>query len=161
MDGTGCGGACSCGARREEPAALPGLSRRTFVLQGAVTAIGLAMAACSGLGGGVPTAPGNVSLTLNIANYPALATVGGVAYASASGTPLAVVRVATDTFTALSRICPHQGGTVGAVTGGLFVCPNHGATFDDYGHWVGGQPTGNLTSYQTSFDSATGTLTIG
>lgn len=161
MERTACGGTCACGARCEEQPGLPMVGRRTFLLQGTMTALGLAMAACSGLGGGITGAPRSVSLTIDIGNYPALANVGGVAYVSAGNAPLAVVRVATDTFTALSRVCPHQGGIVGAVSGGLFVCPNHGATFDDYGRWVGGQPTGNLTSYKTSFDTSTGTLTIG
>ncbi|HEY0779534.1 MAG TPA: hypothetical protein VGD56_16320 [Gemmatirosa sp.] len=42
-----------------------------------------------------------------------------------------------------------------------FYCPNHGAEFNATGTWTGGQRTSNLTSYPTSYDPATGTLTIG
>ena len=75
-------------------------------------------------------------------------------------TPIAVVRTATSSFVALSRICPHQGGGVNPVSGG-FLCPLHGAQFSDTGVWEGGQQTGNLTSYNTSYNASAGTLTIG
>ena len=55
---------------------------------------------------------------------------------------------------------PHQGGIVNAISGG-FQCPIHGATFDQTGNWIGGQRTSNLRSYATSYDSASGVLTIG
>jgi len=41
-----------------------------------------------------------------------------------------------------------------------FVCPVHGATFNLSGQWIGGQRTSSLHSYATSYDSASGTLTI-
>jgi cytochrome b6-f complex iron-sulfur subunit len=140
------------------PLFLPCVTRRQFVIQGAVATVAIVLAGC-GLSNG-PTAPGSVSLTINIADYPPLATVGGVAYVDASGNPLAVVRLDANTFDALSRICPHQGGTINTSPGG-FTCPVHGARFDDSGNWVGGQPTSNLTTYPTQFDSGTGTLKIG
>ncbi|HEY2896505.1 MAG TPA: Rieske (2Fe-2S) protein [Gemmatimonadaceae bacterium] len=134
------------------------VTRRQFVIQGAVTSVAILLAGCVGSGG--PTAPGNVNLTVNIADYPALASVGGVAYVDANGNPLAIVRVDANTFDVVSRICPHQGGTVSS-NGNGFTCPNHGARFSDSGTWVGGQPTSNLTSYTSTFDAGTGTLTIG
>lgn len=137
---------------------LPCVTRRQFMIHGAVATVAIALAGC-GLSNG-PTAPGSVNLTINIADYPALANVGGVAYVDANGNPLAVIRLDANTFDTLSRICPHQGGTVNSASGG-FTCPVHGARFDDTGQWVGGQPTSNLTSYPTAFDSASGTLTIG
>lgn len=136
----------------------PCVTRRQFMIQGAVASIAIVLAGC-GLNNG-PTAPGSVNLTINIADYPPLANVGGVAYVDANGNPLAVVRLDANAFDAFSRICPHQGGTINTSPGG-FTCPVHGARFDDTGHWVGGQPTTNLTSYPAQFDSAAGSLTIG
>jgi Rieske Fe-S protein len=60
---------------------------------------------------------------------------------------------------ALSRICPHQGGTIETSSGG-FLCPNHGAQFDINGTWKGGQRTSNMRVYTTTYDAVTGTLTI-
>jgi cytochrome b6-f complex iron-sulfur subunit len=134
------------------------VTRRQFVVQGALASVAILLAGCASSDG--PTAPASVNLTLTLSDYPALANVGGVAYVSASGNPLAVVRTGSDTFDAVSRICPHQGGTVSS-NGNGFTCPNHGARFSDSGTWEGGQQTSNLTSYPTSFDAGTGILTIG
>ena len=79
---------------------------------------------------------------------------------SVSGYPFAIVHTDASAFVALSRVCPHQGFIVD-VTGSGFHCPNHGAQFNESGVWVGGQRTSNLRSYPTSYDAATGTLTIG
>lgn len=133
------------------------ITRRQFVVRGAVASVAIMLAGC---GGGGLTAPSGVNLTVNIADYPALATVGGVAYVDANGNPLAIVRVGSAQFDVVSRICPHQGGTVSS-NGNGFTCPNHGARFADDGTWVGGQPTSSLTSYSSTFDAGSGTLTIG
>jgi cytochrome b6-f complex iron-sulfur subunit len=128
------------------------------MIRGSMTGIAIVLGGCGG--GSGPTAPGSVNLTINVADYPALANAGGVAYVTASGNPLAVVRLDAANFEALSRICPHQGGTVSS-NGSGFTCPNHGARFSDTGTWVGGQSTSNLTTYPTQFESSTGVLTIG
>jgi cytochrome b6-f complex iron-sulfur subunit len=86
--------------------------------------------------------------------------VGGVALVTANGTPLAIVRTGTSSYLALSRSCPHEGATIGTSSGG-FTCPRHGAMFNASGTWTGGQRTSSMRSYTTTFDSATGTLTIG
>jgi cytochrome b6-f complex iron-sulfur subunit len=137
---------------------LPCVTRREFMIRGSLTGIAILLAGCNA--GGGPTAPASVNLTINISDYPALANAGGVAYVDASGNPLAVVRLDANTFDALSRVCPHQGGTVSS-NGSGFTCPVHGARFSETGTWVGGQSTSNLTSYQTQFNSSTGVLTIG
>ena len=142
----------------EEKTQLSCVTRREFMIRGSLTGIAIMLAGCSIDNG--PTAPSSVNLTINISDYPALATAGGVAYVDASGNPLAVVRLDASTFDALSRVCPHQGGTVSS-NGSGFTYPVHGARFSETGTWVGGQSTSNLTSYQTQFDSSTGVLTIG
>jgi cytochrome b6-f complex iron-sulfur subunit len=136
----------------------PCVTRREFMIRGSLTGLAIMLAGCSA--GDGPTAPSSVNLTLNISDYPALASAGGVAYVDASGNPLAVVRLDANTFDALSRVCPHQGGTVNS-NGSGFTCPVHGARFSETGTWVGGQSTSNLTTYPTQFDASTGVLTIG
>lgn len=133
----------------------PCVSRRQFMVHGSLVTIALVLAGC----GGGPTAPSTVNVTLTLSDYPALASVGGVAYVTSGNNPLAVVRTGSDTFDAVSRICPHAGGTVDS-NGGGFTCPVHGARFTDSGSWIGGQPTTNLTSYTTLYDAGAGTLTI-
>jgi Rieske Fe-S protein len=136
------------------------VDRRTFLAQGALAAAAAALAAC-GLSS-EPTAPGTLAspLTINVADYAALASVHGVAFVSAERNPLAIVRTGTSSFVALSRICPHAGSTVNTASFG-FLCPGHGAEFDETGRWIGGQRTSSLTSYPTQYDAATGMLTVG
>lgn len=136
-----------------------GIGRRTFLVQSGILAAISALSAC-GLSGGeitAPTVPANS--TIKVSDYASLASVGGVAMVTLGSAPVAIVRTGTASFLALSRICPHQGGTV-QLSGNNFVCPNHGATFNTSGQWIGGQRTSSLRSYSTSYDSATGTLTI-
>lgn len=64
------------------------------------------------------------------------------------------------TFLALSRVCPHQGGTINTSSGG-FTCSRHGARFSLTVQWLGGQQTSNMRSYATTFDPGTGALSIG
>ncbi len=153
--GSGGGSGCACGAGQVQPISI---DRRDFVMRAAAALAAVALAACSGSS---PTSPSSVSsTTFNLADYPALSSVGGVATVSVSGTPIAIVRTSSTTFAAFSRICPHQGTTIDVTSGG-FQCPRHGATFDKNGQWIGGERTSNLTSYPVTFNAATGTLTVG
>lgn len=156
--GTGCA-AFAAGALVPD-AAADGIGRRTFIVQSALLAAAAALAACSSSLDTAPTIPsGGTSNTINVASYPSLGTVGGVAMITLSGVQLAVVRTGTSSFVALSRICPHQGGTV-QQSGSGFQCPVHGATFSQTGQWTGGQRTSNLYAYTTSYDATTSTLTV-
>ena len=141
------------------PPAADGIGRRTFIAQSALLAAGaLLAAACAGE---ISTAPATVSpTTLRVADYSALASVGGIALVTISGGPFAVVRTSDTSFVTLSRVCPHQGNIV-SPNGSGFLCPGHGARFSANGTWVGGQPTSSLRSYATSYDASTGTITIG
>jgi len=138
-----------------EPCAL---DRRAFLTRAMLSAAVLALAAC-GTGNGT-TAPFSGTASLNINDYPALANVGGVALVTLNGSPVALVRNSATSVLALSRVCPHQGGTINTGGGG-FICPRHGAQFNLTGQWVGGQPTSNMRSYATTFDPGTGALTVG
>ena len=155
-----CGESCACGAGSSGLLASA-MDRRKFVSLGAYATAAAALAACAaGDGGTSITSPGSVGTTVRVSDYAALATVGGVAVTTLNGTPVAIVRTSSTAFITLSRVCPHQGSTVNAVTGG-FRCPNHGATFDSSGTWTGGQKTSSMRSYTTTYDAAAGTLTIG
>ena len=150
-----CGVDCACVVQGTH------IDRREFLAKSGMTALAAALAAC-GLSNS-PTAPGSLSqpVTITLSDHPSLANVDGVAFVSdTNGNPLAVVRTATSTFVALSRICPHAGSTVNSASFG-FLCPGHGAEFDFSGHWLGGQRTSSLTSYPTQYNAAAGTVTIG
>jgi nitrite reductase/ring-hydroxylating ferredoxin subunit len=151
----GCGGACSCDGSQ---AANGLVTRRGFVAYGAAA---LAMAALAACGGDSLTSPSTVDSTaLKLSDFPSLSAVGGVATTSIGRTPIAIVRTGTSSFSAFSRICPHQGSTINVTSTG-FLCPNHGATFNKAGQWIGGERTSSLTSYPVTFDSTAGTITVG
>ncbi len=152
--GAGCGG-CDGG---EALTAESAVDRRSFLVQGAVSAALLALAACS-LDATAPNFGKSIGPSINVADYPELASTGGVLLAGLNGRPVAIVRTGDTSFLALSRICPHQGGTIGTYGSG-FACPVHGARFDQSGHWTGGQPTTNMRTFSTSYDVSTDTLTI-
>jgi len=141
-------------------AAGDGIGRRTFLVQSGILAAIAALSACGLSSGGdftAPSIPSNTSIA--ISNYPSLANIGGVAMVTIGSAPLAIVRTGASSFVALSRVCPHQGGIV-QLQSSDFVCPNHGATFNLSGQWIGGQRTSSLHSYTTAYDAASGTLTI-
>jgi len=133
------------------------LSRRDFIGQAALLAAAAALAAC---GVDAATSPGlSSAVTVNVNDYASLANVGGIALVSGGGQRMAVVRTGAGSFVALSRTCPHQGETVN-ISGSGFYCPGHGATFNSTGLWTGGQRTSSLHAYTTSYNSASGELTI-
>lgn len=164
-----CDGSCLRGHAAPDTDALTTLDRRDFLTKSFLTAVAGVLAgsvtACGqGLWADNPTAPTGLAgggTTLQLANFPALANVGGIVRVDGgTGTPLAVARTGASTFVAVSMVCTHQGTTVNIVNGG-FTCPNHGAMFAADGHWTGGQVTTNLVTYPVVYDQVTGTLQIG
>ena len=153
-------GACGrCAGAQDANHAADGIGRRTFLAQSALLAAGALLASC--MGGDVATAPTTISsTTLKVSDYPALASVGGIAMVSISGAPMAVVRTGTASFVTLSRVCPHQGNLVNQ-NGNAFLCPGHGARFAADGTWIGGERTSSLRSYATTYDATAGTITVG
>ena len=152
-----CGG---CASAHAIDHARDGIGRRTFLAQSALLAAGALLAACAA---GDATDPGptlNSTTDIKVSDFPALASVGGIALVSISGNPMAIVRTGDASFVTLSRICPHQGSTINP-NGSGFLCPGHGARFSATGQWQGGQRTSNMRSYNTSYDAAAGTITIG
>ncbi len=136
------------------------VNRRAFLAQGTLAAIAAVLVGACGDGSiGAATGPVGASGSLRIADVAALATVGGIARVSVSGSPVAVVRATSDTYRAFSLVCPHQGTTVN-LSGSGFRCPNHGATFSAAGKWTGGQRTSNLFEYTVTLNALDGTLAI-
>jgi thiosulfate dehydrogenase [quinone] large subunit len=149
----GCGAECACSSSGIDSP----IDRRKFITLSAYAAAATALAACAVADS---TAPTTLGATVKVSDYSALANIGGVVTTNISGSPVAIVRTGATTFITLSGVCPHQGSTVNATSTG-FRCPNHGATFNATGTWTGGQRTSSLRSYPTTYDAATGTLTIG
>ncbi|MGE0442078.1 MAG: ubiquinol-cytochrome c reductase iron-sulfur subunit [Gemmatimonadales bacterium] len=134
-------------------------ARRDFLGRLALAAVGtlLADACVAGLGTGPSSFSGSFSVT--VTDYPALASVGGIALLSGAPVPMAAVRTGATSFDVFSRRCPHQGTTIN-LSGSGFRCPNHGAQFNAQGQNVGGQPTGSLTRFNSTYDTGTDTLTV-
>ncbi len=147
-----------CTLRAATPGAPVGMDRRAFLAQSTLAAVAAALATACGAEGS-PTGPGSVNVTVTLADYAALATVGGIARINGTATPVAVVRTATSSYRAFSMVCPHAGTTIG-ISGGGFLCPNHRASFSSTGTWTGGERTSNLWEFTVTANTAAGTLTI-
>lgn len=141
------------------------MDRRAFLSKSAVLVAGSLLAASCGDGqiGGVlgPGPDPATGLVVRLADFPALANVGGTARVDGgSSQPVAVTRTAASTFVALSMVCPHAGYRPIQIAGPGFRCPNHGAEFAPDGTWVGGQSTRALSRFSVVYDAQAGTLTI-
>lgn len=66
---------------------------------------------------------------LSLADYPALATVGGSALVTISGESIIVVHYEEGCFSALSAVCTHEGCAIEYPGGNRVICPCHGAAF--------------------------------
>lgn len=109
-----------------------GPSRRTLLVAGAGTALGVTVVAgCGGGGSGTatdtPTPSGGGSTGLaKVSDVP----VGGAVSAqTADGKPVIVAQPKAGDIVAFSAICTHMGCTV-APQGSILKCPCHGSTYD-------------------------------
>jgi nitrite reductase/ring-hydroxylating ferredoxin subunit/predicted small lipoprotein YifL len=92
-----------------------------------------------------PITPGGAGWTeLPLAEYPDLEAVGGWYPVTAGGTEIVVAHIEEGCYTAILRACAHEGVAIDYVPArGQFVCPQHGAIYDEDGEKVGGPaPTG-------------------
>jgi len=128
-------------------------------------AVGALLASACGDGdiGGSVAGPSNVNTVAKIADYPALATVGGIARLNGTSTPVAVVKTSATQFRAFSMVCPHQQ-TIVVISNGAFICPNHQARYSSTGAVLAPPSDGGTTSPLKEFavvtDLTAGTLTI-
>jgi Rieske Fe-S protein len=140
--------------------------RRQLLKQGVLAAIGATLlAACSRQQPTLAATPASAarlgawSLSVRPNDFPPLHQDGGIARVDGnSDMPVAVVRTGQG-YAAFSMTCPHAGATIDPVAGG-FLCPGHGAQFSTDGKWTGGHPAKNLTVLGTTYDAASGVLTI-
>jgi Rieske Fe-S protein len=137
------------------------LNRREFLAKSAMAAA--ALAAIEGCGDGQigPTAvDAGAGLTIKVSDFPGLANVGTLVDI---GHARAVMRTGTSTFTALSKICTHEGCET-AVTNNRFECPCHSSIFASDGSVVrgpiGGGNVSHLQVLDARFDATANTLTV-
>ena len=107
---------------------------------------------CTPLGGpGVPSAPTNVHLSVDLtaSANSALKSAGGYIYSGG----LIIAHLVNGSYVALSQTCTHQGGTVQYLaTNNIFLCPVHGSTFATDGSVLNGPATRPLVKYNVSLN---------
>lgn len=112
---------------------------------------------------GLPTVQGTRSgstVTVNIVSDSPLATVGNAALVEYTGGALLVARVSQDSFTALTRVCTHQGTLINQYTNQVYQCPNHGSQFNTSGQVVRGPAIAPLSSFPTQYANNVLTITV-
>jgi Rieske Fe-S protein len=138
------------------------LNRRDFIAKATFAAA--VIAALDGCGDGQigatsPVGAGN-GITIRIADFPGLATVGTLVDV---GSGRAAIRTSTTAFAAFLKACTHEG-TQTDVRNNRFECPNHLSIFANDGSVVRRPTTGEnippLQKLATQFDQAAGTLAI-
>jgi cytochrome b6-f complex iron-sulfur subunit len=139
------------------------LNRREFLAKSAAAAAALVVVEGCGDGqiGPTGTTLGGQGVTINLADYPGLATVGIVVSIPADR---ALVRTSATTFQGYSRICTHEG-CVTDIRANRFECPCHGSIFSSTGTVVRG-PNGQsggiapLPALAAQFNQTAGTVTV-
>ncbi|HEY7394661.1 MAG TPA: Rieske 2Fe-2S domain-containing protein [Gemmatimonadaceae bacterium] len=137
------------------------LNRRDFLAKSALAAA--ALVAVEGCGDGQigPTAvPLGAGVTIALADFPDLATVGRLVAIPGNR---AVVRTSAspsaNAFEAFSAVCTHEG-CLTEVRNNRFECPCHGSIFAIDGSVIQGPAASALPNRGVTFDSAAGKLTI-
>jgi len=140
------------------------ISRRDFIKRSAVGVV-VGGAAISGLNLNIFSAQSSKKaifkrsgddIIVKISENPAIAAVGG---SVAVGDDIMLIRTDESKFIAVSTICRHKGCTV-ELEGDKFVCPCHGSEYTREGKVTQGPSTNDLKSFETMFDSKSGTITI-
>lgn len=130
------------------------VSRRAFLAEAAaLAAVAAFFSACSGNDLVSPTG----TVEIKVSDFAGLATTNQLVMVDGAR---AAKRTGPSSFVAWSRACTHEGTRIN-LSGTGFVCPNHGARFDNNGNVTAGPANRPLTELPTSYDPATDTLTIG
>lgn len=119
---------------------------------GIAVCAGCSLESCSSSSDPSPsTGPTGIDFTLDLtapANA-ALLTDGGSVYKS--GVVVVCLSASSQTYTAVSQACTHQGTTIGFdVANGNFRCPAHGSRFSTAGAVLNGPAAASLRKYNTS-----------
>lgn len=142
------------------------VSRRAFIAHAAAGGLAAASVACgdgfiSGTATPVPRLPPNKppsgQVVVVVADVPELANVGVLVKVASF---YAAKRTGAESFEAFSMACTHEGCLTDLVGGQTFECPCHGSRFDSDGSVIVGPAMRSLQTLPTSYNSATGTLTI-
>jgi Rieske Fe-S protein len=150
-------------------------SRREFCANAcsAATAVvaGTWLSAC----GGSPTAPGGESavplpavassvagrtISVTLANAPALTNVGSAGLAQTSVGDFLITRASQDAFTVLTATCTHEGCTITGFASPRFVCPCHGSQFTTIGEVAGGPASRPLRAFASQIVDGILTFTV-
>jgi len=140
------------------------LSRRDFIKRSAVGIIaGSAVLSSFNLAAfaNSPAVKGVLKISdedivVKLSDNAALGTVGGSVKINDE---LILIRRNDTSFIALRTICTHKGCDV-ELEGDKFICPCHGSEYTLDGKVTLGPAEKDLKSYQTTFDSDKGTVTI-
>jgi cytochrome b6-f complex iron-sulfur subunit len=140
------------------------LSRRDFIKKTALGAV-IGSAAISGFNMNIFSAQSSKKavvkksgddLVVKLVENPDLAAVGG--HVSITD-DIMLIRMDESKFLAVSTICRHKGCTV-ELEGDKFVCPCHGSEYTLQGKVTQGPSKDNLKTFETTFDSKAGTITV-
>ena len=145
------------------------LTRRDFVSAAAWSVLSASLVGGCGGGGDGPTGAGGTPsgsgvtvnggiITIALDAEAALAAANGFLILSQART--IVINTGNNVFRAFTSVCTHEQCDVNGYSGGRIRCPCHGSQYDARGRVVVGPATLPLTEYQTSFDSATRTVTV-
>jgi cytochrome b6-f complex iron-sulfur subunit len=148
------------------------LNRRDFLAKSALAAAAMLTAEACGdgqigpsvphvAGGGDPNTPTTPGVTISVASFPALATVGKLVDVQSER---ALIRTDASTFQAYSKICTHQQ-CVTDIRNNRFECPCHGSIYGPDGAVIKGPDVQNsgitsLRALACTFDPVKGTVAI-
>jgi cytochrome b6-f complex iron-sulfur subunit len=141
------------------------ISRRNFlkksafgVVAGAVvlSSIDLNKLAAASKNAAFKRSGNDVVIKLSDPKNSALAKVGGSVMLDDDNI---LIRMSQAQFLAVNLICRHKGCTV-ELQGDKFVCPCHGSEYTLEGKVTNGPSKANLKTYETTFDSDKGIVTV-
>lgn len=93
---------------------------------------------------------------LPLSQYPDLETVGGWYGVTIGGSEIVVAHIEEGCYSAILRACAHEGVAIDYVPSrGQFVCPLHGAVYDEDGNKVAGPAPTGLPVYPCGRDGDT------